>query len=651
MVNLPANSPRIQPQTVGGAPAAAPEPAPTPAVTAQEAPASGADLARAAMDFSKLPEAGRLFAQAWARMAFHDEEDFERGPGPEALRAVDRAAAALSARATSGLSPTALSLSLMDWWMHLAAAPGKQAELALKAWRKSARLGAYMVASSFDRNFPNCIQPLPGDERFSAPAWQDWPFRFWYQAFLLNQQWWHNATHGVPGVAPHNEAVVAFTARQLLDVFSPSNSPFTNPEVLRRARETGGLNFVQGARNLLEDAARKASGQPPMGAEAFEPGRNVAVTPGEVIFRNHLVELIQYRATTATVAAEPVLIVPAWIMKYYILDLSPENSLIRYLVSKGHTVFCLSWRNVTAEDRDLGFDDYRRDGVMAALEAINAVVPGEKVHAVGYCLGGTLLSITAGAMARDDDDRLASVTLFAAQTDFSEAGELQLFVDPGELYTLESMMWDQGVLSSGQMAGAFEMLRSNDLVWSRLVHEYLMGERTPMNDLMAWNADATRMPYRMHSQYLRQLFLDNDLAAGRYKVEGRPISLQDIDVPLFVVGTERDHVAPWRSVYKIHQLTDTDVTFVLTSGGHNAGIVSEPGHKHRHFRLHETRHGDHHLGPDQWVEATPIEEGSWWPAWEAFLSARSTPGRALPPLGAPGYPVLCPAPGTYVMQR
>ena len=640
-------SPRVQPQAVAGAtgPSA---PAATPSTPAT-APAAG--VARTAMDFSKLPEAGRLIAQAWARMAFHDDEDFERGSGPEALKAVDRAAAALLARTTSGLSPAALTLAWLDWWMHLAGAPGKRAELGLKAWRKAARFGAYCLASSFDRTFPNCIEPLPGDDRFSAPAWQDWPYRFWYQAFLLNQQWWHNATHGVPGTAPHDEAVVAFAARQLLDMFSPSNSPFTNPEVLRRARETGGMNFVDGARNLLEDTARKTSGRPPPGAEAFEPGRNVAATPGEVIFRNHLVELIQYRATTSTAAAEPVLIVPAWIMKYYILDLSPENSLVRYLVSKGHTVFAISWRNVTAEDRDLGLDEYRTQGIMAALDAIGAIVPGEKVHAAGYCLGGTLLAITAAALARAGDTRLASVTLFAAQTDFSEAGELQLFVDPSELYMLESMMWDQGVLSAGQMAGAFEMLRSNDLVWSRMVREYLMGQRAPMNDLMAWNADATRMPYRMHSQYLRQLFLDNDLAAGRYKVDGKPVSLLDIRAPLFVVGTERDHVAPWRSVYKIHQLTDTDVTFTLASGGHNAGIVSEPGHKHRHFRIHETKYGDLHLGPDQWVEATPAEEGSWWPAWEAWLSARSGGQRPLPPLGAPGYPILGPAPGTYVLQR
>lgn len=475
----PANVAAPAPGTPAGSAGAAP-PAPSGApAPAAAPPAAGA---RPAMDFTQLPHPGRVMAEVWARIACHDDEDFEGGAGPEALQAVNRATAAFMARATGGFSPAALALAYMDWAMHLSMAPGKQAELAVKAWRKAARFGAYAIASTFDRNFPNCIGPLPGDDRFSAPVWQDWPFRFWYQAFLLNQQWWHNATHGVPGTAPHHEAVVAFAARQMLDMFSPSNAPFTNPEVIRRARETGGANFMNGARNLMEDLARKAAGQPRAGTEAFVPGETVAVTPGEVIFRNHLIEVIQYRAATASVAAEPVLIVPAWIMKYYILDLSPENSLVRYLVSKGHTVFCISWRNVTQEDRHLGFDDYRREGVMAALDAVNAIVPGQKTHAVGYCLGGTLLSIAAAAMARAGDDRLASVTLFAAQTDFTEPGELQLFVDPSELYTLESMMWDQGYLSAGQMAGAFEMLRSNDLVWSRVVHEYLMGERPAMND-------------------------------------------------------------------------------------------------------------------------------------------------------------------------
>lgn len=641
----------LVPRALSVVPAAPPSPAGPEALPAPKpADAPAAAVARPPMDFTQLPHPGRMMAEVWARLACHDDEDFDAGSGPDAFRAVDRAAAALAARATSGLSPASMTLACLDWWMHLAAAPGKQAELALKAWRKAARFGSYAIASSFDRNFPNCITPLPGDERFSAPAWQDWPFRFWYQAFLLNQQWWHNATHGVPGVAPHNEAIVSFAARQLLDMMSPSNSA-ANPEVIRRTRETMGMNVVQGTRNVLEDMARKATDQPPPGAEAFVPGETVAVTPGDVIFRNHLIELIQYRGATEVVDAEPVLIVPAWIMKYYILDLSPHNSLVNYLVSKGHTVFCISWRNVTQEDRNLGFEDYRRMGVMAALDAVNAVLPGRKVHAAGYCLGGTLLSIAAAAMARVADDRLASVTLFAAQTDFSEPGELQLFVDPSALHMLESMMWDQGFLSAGQMAGAFEMLRSNDLVWSRLVHEYLMGQRAPMNDLMAWNADATRMPYKMHSEYLRRLFLDNDLAAGRYSVDGRPVSLLNLRVPLFVVGTERDHVAPWRSVYKIHQITDTDVTFVLTSGGHNAGIVSEPGHKHRHFRIHETKLGDLHLGPDEWVEATAPQEGSWWPAWESWLAARASGKVALPTLGGPGYPVLGPAPGTYVMQR
>ncbi len=600
----------------------------------------------------QLPQADKLLNELLSAMACLDDTDFEDGDGGETLRALDRATVAAVGRHTSGISPTALFLAWMDWYLHLSVAPGKRIELGIKAWRKLMRFSAYLASGTLNRELPTCIAPLAGDDRFRAPEWQQWPYRLWYQSFLLNQQWWHNATHGVPGVSPHHEGIVSFFSRQMLDMLSPSNNPFTNPEVLRRARETKGANFAQGLQNALEDMRRKAAGQPPVGAEKFVPGHNVAVTEGEVVFRNHLIELIQYRPTTETVAAEPVLIVPAWIMKYYILDLSPHNSLIRYLVGQGHTVFCISWRNVGKEDRDLGLDDYRQKGVMAALDVVNAIVPGVKVHTAGYCLGGTILAITAAAMARARDERLASVTLFAAQTDFSEPGELQLFVDSSTLYLLESTMWEQGYLGAGQMAGAFQMLRSNDLVWSRMVREYLLGERGSLNDLMAWNADATRMPYRMHSEYLRRLFLNNDLAAGRYEVEGRPASLQNVRVPMFVVGTERDHVAPWKSVYKIHQLTDTDITFVLASGGHNAGIVSEPGRPRRHHRIHTVHHGELHLGPEEWVEATPVSEGSWWPAWSAWLFEHSPAQRVAPPaMGTAEYQPLCPAPGTYIMQR
>ncbi|HQL90419.1 MAG TPA: alpha/beta fold hydrolase [Syntrophales bacterium] len=564
---------------------------------------------------------------------------------------LDRMVHAWIGRFTGGLSPASLLFAYLDWLVHLAFSPAKQAELGEKAIRKALRLSLYMQQCARDRDAEPCIEPLPQDRRFAGEDWQRWPYSQVYQSFLLLQQWWHNATTGIQGVSRRHDDFVSFAARQILDVFSPSNYILTNPEVLRATLEQRGENLVRGTRNFLDDWNRAVLGKKPSGAEQFVVGKNLAVTPGKVVLRNRLVELIQYSPATESVHAEPVLIVPAWIMKYYVLDLSPGNSLVKALVEQGFTVFAISWKNPVREDADLGMEDYRTQGIMAALDAVSAIVPGRKIHTAGYCLGGTILAIAAAAMERDGDSRLRSVTLLTAQTDFTEAGELSLFIDESQVTFLENIMWDQGFLDSRQMAGAFQMLRTNDLVWSRYVHDYLMGERRPMTDLMAWNADSTRLPYRMHSEYLRRLFLNNDLAQGRYEVRGRPVAVGDIHVPLFAVGTERDHVAPWRSVYKIHLLADTDVTFLLTSGGHNAGVVNPPPGERSAFRIATKGEKDRYMDPDTWLETTPVQKGSWWPSWFAWLAGHSGERTAPPPTGAPeaGYAPLCDAPGTYVL--
>ena len=556
------------------------------------------------------------------------------------------------ARFTAGISPAALSQAYTDWLQHLLFSPDKEIELIESAGREWARYLEYWRRAWTDPNCARCIEPLPQDKRFTGEAWQKWPFNAIYQGFLLNQQWWQDATTGIGGVSQHHEDIVSFMARQFLDVFSPVNFTMTNPDVLATTGRQGGSNLVRGALNFWEDWRRAMNGEKPAGTETFQVGRNVAVTPGKVVFRNRLIELIQYAPVTDTVYAEPVLIVPAWIMKYYILDLSPENSLVKYLTQQGFTVFMISWKNPRAEDRDLGMEDYRTLGIGTALDAVSAIVGNNKVHAVGYCLGGTLLAIEAAAMARDSDERLQSLTLFAAQTDFTEAGELMLFIDEAQISFLEDMMAEQGFLDTKQMAGAFQLLRSNDLIWSTMVHSYLMGERQPIIDLMAWNADATRMPYRMHSEYLRHLFLDNDLAEGRLPADGRPVSLRDVRVPVFAVSTIADHVAPWRSVYKIQLLTDADVTFVLSNGGHNAGIVNPPGNARRHHQIATHREDEKYVPPDAWQQNAVHHQGSWWPCWRDWLLSHSS-GQIVPPLPGNehgGYSPLGNAPGTYVLQ-
>jgi polyhydroxyalkanoate synthase len=566
---------------------------------------------------------------------------------------IDRSLHAAAARFTLGLSPAALAESYLDWATHLAFSPGKQLQLVDKAARKALRFGNYLQRCLSERGACEpCIAPLPKDRRFAGDEWQKWPYNALHQAFLLQQQWWHNATTDIRGVTRQHANIVSFVARQLLDVVAPSNWPLTNPEILRATCESGGANLVRGFHNFIEDWERAVSGKRPPGAERFIAGRDVAATPGKVVYRNRLIELIQYTPTTVQVRPEPVLIVPTWIMKYYILDLSPQNSLVRYLLDQGFTVYMISWKNPGPEDRDLGMEDYRTLGVMAAMDHIEAILPDRKVHAVGYCLGGTLLSIAAAAMGRDGDERLKSMTLLASQTDFSEAGELTLFINESQLSFLDDMMWQQGFLDARQMTGAFQILRSNDLIWSKIIHEYLMGERAPMTDLMAWNTDATRMPYRMHSEYLRRLFFNNDLAEGRFRAGGQPVALTDIRMPVFAVGTVWDHVAPWRSTYKIHLQTSGNVTYVLATGGHNAGIVSEIGRTDRSFQVLSKTAEEPYLDPEAYLATAPRKQGSWWPEWVNWLSEHSDAPTSPPPMGIPGRTPgnLQDAPGAYILQ-
>lgn len=560
----------------------------------------------------------------------------------------DRAARAAVARLSGGVSTHAFIEAWSDWAQHLARAPGRQMELAEHAQRSLLKL---MALATIPGGAPP-FSPKTYDHRFDHEGWQRPPFQMWQQGFLAMQDWWDHATEPMRGLRPDDAERTRFLARQTLDVLSPSNAPLLNPEIIAETVKTGGRNLAEGATHFAHDALKTLTGQRDPAPEGYQIGKDLACTPGQVVYRNDLIELIQYAPQTPQVHARPILIVPAWIMKYYILDLSPENSMVRYLVGQGFTVFMISWINPTSEHRDLSLEDYRKRGVMAALDAVTMVVPDTPVQAVGYCLGGTILAIAAATMARDHDNRLASVTLMAAQVDFVEAGELLLFLDESQVAFLEDLMWEQGYLDRPQMARAFAAIRAEDLIWTRAVQRYFLGREDVPTDIGVWLSDTTRMPARMHSQYLRGLFLENRLTAGRFAVEGRVIALKDLSVPLFVIGTETDHIAPWRSVYKTKLFTDSDLTFVLTKGGHNTGILSEPGQKGRHFRISHRPAGAHYVGPDAWLAENGPKPGSWWPDWAEWLAAQGGGLVNVPSMGAPenGLAPLCPAPGSYVMQ-
>lgn len=487
------------------------------------------------------------------------------------------------------------------------------------------------------------------NKQFMTNLWMKWPYALIEDSYKLVDSWRHELFEDVDGLSEESKQVMKFLSDQAYASLSPKNTLATNPEALKRTIEERGANLLRGAKHMLEDWQAELDGATPPSELPFQPGKDVALTPGKVVFRNKLIELIQYSPATETVSANPILIVPAWIMKFYILDLSAHNSMVKYLVEQGHTVYIASWLNPQEEDRNLCMDDYIRCGFLEAVDTISDIQPNTKIQAVGYCIGGTLASIGAAVMARENDDRLQSLSLFTAQTDFAEGGEIRLFINDFQLNSLEEMMQAEGYLDSKYMGGSFAALRP-EAQWSAMVQKYIHGERPKLNDLMSWNSDGTRMPAAMHSEYLRKLYQNNDLAEGKFEFEGKHVSINDITIPAFIVGTSTDHVAPWKSVYKIdQQLGSEEVSFLLTSGGHNAGIICGPSHPRRKHQLF-TRHADDaSLSPENWLEIAPHHEGSWWPNWNRWLIAHSdgeVPATA--ELGSAAHPPLCDAPGTYV---
>ena len=571
-------------------------------------------------------------------------------PARHPHRNIDRSIRAALSRLTCGVSTHAFVEAWADWALHMSRAPGRQLELVERARANALKLAEYLARQDAAATPP--FEPKDFDHRFDHASWAEFPYRAWQQAFLATQDWWDAATEPLRGLERRDSERTRFMARQALDLVSPSNFPLTNPEIIEESLRKGGRNLTKGAANLAQDIVKTLTQRHDPPPEGYRLGQDLACTAGKVVFRNALFELIQYAPATDLVRPEPILIVPAWIMKYYILDLSPQNSLVRYLVAEGFTVFMISWANPTASQADLSLEDYRKSGVLAALDVVRKIVPGQKVHATGYCLGGTMLAIAAATLARDGDNSLASITLMAAQVDFAEAGELLLFLDETQVAFLEDMMWAQGFLDRPQMARTFAAIRSEDLIYSRAVRRYFLGKQDLPSDIGVWNTDTTRMPARMHSEYLRGLFLENRLSAGRFAVEGRVIALKDIAAPMFVVATQTDHIAPWKSVYKAQLFTDCDLTFVLTKGGHNGGILSEPGHRGRYFRISHRQAGANYMGPDGWMERHAPVQGSWWPEWSRWLASLSGAPVQPPAMGAKrrGLPPLSDAPGSYIHQ-
>ena len=529
--------------------------------------------------------------------------------------------------------------------------PSKVVEAQMGLWQDYVSFWQSTAKRALGQETPPIIAPQRGDRRFRDKAWdENILFDYIKQSYLLTARWMQNTVSEVEGLDPKTAQKVDFYTRQFVDSLAPSNFVMTNPEVLRATMDSRGENLVKGLEKLLTDLER-GEGKLRIrqtDEDAFEVGRNIAVTPGRVIYQNDLMQLLQFTPTTEKVYKRPLLIVPPWINKYYILDLRPDNSLIKWCTDQGFTVFVVSWVNPDESLSGRSFEDYMLEGPLAALDAVEQATGEHKINIVGYCLGGTLLSATLSYMKTKGDERCASATFFTAMTDFAEAGELGVFIDEEQLASLDRRLTDTGYLEGSEMANTFNMLRANDLIWSFVVSNYLLGKDPFPFDLLYWNSDSTRMPAAMHIFYLRKMYQENLLIQpGGIELDGVPIDLTSITTPTFMLSTREDHIAPWKSTYAATQTISGPVTFCLAASGHIAGVVNPPAaSKYDHWT-----NAKNPATPDAWFNDATRHDGSWWPTWKKWLAKHSGAKVAARHPGDGDLTPIEDAPGSYVKVR
>ena len=541
-----------------------------------------------------------------------------------------------------------IAKAFMDLYARMAADPTLLATVSMNLWMDQLRLLQSSWMKLFGMSSQPVAEPAKGDWRFKDEEWsKNFLFDYIKQSYLIAARHIQQAVANVEGLPPESEKKVAFFTRQYVDALAPSNFLMTNPQVLKETLSSGGQNLVRGLNNLLADI-EKGGGQLRISMTdetAFQLGRNVATSPGKIVHQTELMQLIQYQPITSEVYRRPLVIVPPWINKYYILDLREKNSFIRWAVERGHTVFVLSWVNPDAKLAQKGFDDYMTEGPLAALEAVARATGERDVNFIGYCLGGTLLGSALGYLAAKGDDRVKSATYFVSLLDFSQPGELGVFIDEQQVTNLEKKMNERGYLEGSEMAGTFNLLRANDLVWSFVVNNYLMGKDPFPFDLLYWNADSTRMPARMHSFYLRNMYLKNLLSVpGGIELKGVPIDLSKVKLPSYFISTVEDHIAPWKTTYKGSRYLGGPVRFVLGGSGHIAGIVNPPAAKKYHYWTNDSLPKT----PEEWFAGAKQTPGSWWDDWQRWIDNLNSGDKV--PARIPSNAIED-APGSYAMMR